>query len=133
MMAQQQGFVRVDVSRHSGDTFQFHAFYRSLRELLSPILSESDMMPPPPAVQPSAGATFAGVPGFTVNDRAHSQQPPPPHARSPRSASMGAMAGLNALGAWTRRAGAPARSSQPSSSSASSKQGGSPEQTPIIS
>ena len=126
----------MDVSRHSGDTFQFHAFYRSLRELLSPILSETDLMPPPAASQPSASAAFgafAGVPGFTVNDRACNQ---PPQSHSPRASSVGAMAGFNALGAWTRRAGAPARSSQSSqggSSAASSKQGGSPEQTPIIS
>jgi len=29
---------RIDVSRYAGDTFQFHAFYRALRETLRPLI-----------------------------------------------------------------------------------------------
>ena len=99
-----QSTIRMDVSRHSGDTFQFHAFYRSLRELLRPVLSDADNMAsaagPPQQPQPPDGG-FAGVPGFTMGDRAGSQ---PQQARSPRSSSISAMAGFGALGAWTSRA-----------------------------
>lgn len=38
----QPNLFRVNVSRHSGDTFQFHAFYRELRANLKPIILRNE-------------------------------------------------------------------------------------------
>ena len=49
---------RIDVSRYSGDTFQFHAFYRHLREVLQPLLG----IITPPAPQPMYGQLLSAYP-----------------------------------------------------------------------
>lgn len=59
------GSYRIDVARHSGDTFQFHAFYRQLRSGLKEIIEGSATQPaggttsPPP--EPAAPGADAGA------------------------------------------------------------------------
>ena len=91
---------RVDVARFTGDTFQFHAFYRQLRELMRPLTGwVGSPQPEPPREVPTAAehvdSAHQGVLGFGVADR--QSKPPAP------------MTG--ALASWTRRTARSSRSS----------------------
>ena len=71
------GLYRIDVSRYTGDTFQFHAFYRQLRDTLLPIKGASATTGNDPSAPslPAVPAFFGGIPGFTAQDRASSRKP----------------------------------------------------------
>ena len=97
---------RVDVARFTGDTFQFHAFYRQLRELMRPLTGwvGSPQAEPPREVPPAAaarghdaGAHPSSVVGFGVANRAGVSKPPAPTT--------------GALASWTRRTARSSRSS----------------------
>ena len=75
---------RIDVTRHQGDTFQFHAFYRGLEEALRPLIGE--------------GKHAAGRRPFVAEDWSAK----PSFMRS--SAAAAAVSGMsNAFSSWTRR------------------------------
>lgn len=71
------GLYRIDVTRYTGDTFQFHAFYRQLRDTLLPIKGASVTTGNDPSAPslPAVPAFFGGIPGFTAQDRAPSRKP----------------------------------------------------------
>ena len=56
---------RIDVTRYAGDTFQFHAFYRSLREALRPLIGWTASPPfaPRSAPPPDPRAPYQGAAG----------------------------------------------------------------------
>jgi len=81
---------RIDVTRHQGDTFQFHAFYRGLEEALRPLIGDSKDTA---GRRPPHRAT-----AFSAEDWSTK----PSFMRS--SAAAAAVSGMtNAFSSWTRR------------------------------
>jgi len=90
--------LRVDVARFAGDTFQFHAFYRKLRELLRPLTGwEGSPLPEPRDARVNSVDSASSLPESTTDRFTKSAS-----LCSPSSHSAQTVAG--ALSSWTKRA-----------------------------